>query len=225
MSRDDDFVAKRQLKAVKAKGERHSSTIAGRMIGIFPQPLIEGTTESKGKGGGEKEEGTEMLEDMTLSIDLNVRGVTHTEDFLQLLASLVGMEKVEKDFEVLSTSEKVIRALAKGKFKNVTTMSLDGETIFRQPDDYFDSGDAIRRLAEEIKAGNSGEEIQMKLLSKDHGDCEVGVKVSSYHSRREHDILVTFEGKLPNEYFRRVINYLEGELEIEDLEEEWKRAF
>jgi hypothetical protein len=62
------------------------------------------------------------------------------------------------------------------------------------------------------------------MLSKEHLGCQVEVKVSRVHLPWMHDILIKIEGELPEEYFRRVINYLEAHLEIEDIEDEWKKS-
>ena len=225
MSRKDDYVTKRQLKAIKTRGKRHSSTIVGNMMGIFPEPLVVYSPYPKKHKGERKVLTSDMLEDMTISIDLDVKDVPHGDDFLRMFAAIVGLDRVEKDFEVLSTAEKVIRALAKAKFKNVVTMELDGEEIYHCPEDFYDSSDAIEQLLEELKdPERSGNNITISLLSQDHKDCIVGVKISRLHMTWTHDILITFHGVLAEKYFRRVINYLEDHLEIENIEDEWEKA-
>ena len=222
MSRKDDFVAKRQMKAIKSRGKRHSTTVVGNMLGIFPEPLIEYSPYPKPSVKEEKR--PELMEDMTISIDLDVKDIPHHEGFLKMLAAIVGLAKVEKDFEVLSTAEKIIRALAKAKFKNVVTIDLDGETLYHNPDDYYDTEDAIKQMITEI--GNregGGNRITMALLSRDHKGCQAEVTVSRYHMEWAHDILITIGGTLKEKYFREIMNYLEDHLDIEDIEDEWKK--
>ena len=76
---------------------------------------------------------------MTISIDLDVKDVSHDDDFMQMLMAHIGLDKVEKDFEVLSTAEKVIRAFAKAKFKNVAAIELDGNELYSHPENFYDT--------------------------------------------------------------------------------------
>ena len=111
------------------------------------------------------------------------------------------------------------------KFKNVNTIDLDGKNIYHDPQNYFDSDEAIKHLIEKIHdQQNGGNTITMELSSQEHDKCTVAVKVTRIHLPWVHDILIKFHGILPEEYFRRVINYLEENLEIEDMENEWKNT-
>ena len=126
MIKIDNYSSKRQLKAVTSHGSRHSSTISGNFIGIFPEPLDIPSKESKKHEKKKKPTGKNLVENMTISIDLDVKDIPHNENFVQKLISLVGLEKAEKDFELLSTAEKIIRSLAKAKFKNVVRREKNG---------------------------------------------------------------------------------------------------
>ncbi len=224
MATEENFNTKRQLKAVTSHGKRHKSTVVGNMLGIFPEPLIE-YSPTKPKEERRAPRLSDMLEDMTISIDLDVEDISHYDDFISMLTSIVGLDRVEKDFELLSTAEKVLRALKKAKFKNVVTMELDGEEVYHCPEDYYDSEDAIELLIKELnEPKRPGNDISISLLSKDHTDCLVKVSITRYHMRWTHDILITLHGMLPEKYFRTIINYLEDNLEIEELEDEWTKA-
>ena len=225
MSSKDNYTAKRQFKAIKSRGKRHSSTIAGSSLGIFPEPLVGPGAEHERHPGKKRRQVHGLLEDMAISIDLDVKDVSHNDDFLKTLAAIVGLDRVEKDFEVLGTAEKIIRALAKAKFRNVVTIDIDGDVLYHQPDDFFDVSDAIERLVGELhKSEREGNDITMELISKDHGKCRAKVKVSRIHQKWVHDILITLSGQLSEKYFRRVMNYLEDHLDIEDMEDSWKKA-
>ena len=225
MSKIDDYSTKRQLKAMKSHGERYSSTITGNFLGIFPEPLDIHPTSTKKHGEKQKPTKKNMVENMTISIDLDVKDISHNENFIQKLVSLAGLDKVEKDFEVLSTAERIIHALAKAKFKNVVTIELGGERIYHDPENFFDTDKAINHLIKEIHHKKQpGDKIFMELLSFEHSECTVDVNLTKIHRPWVHDILIKFQGVLPEEYFRRVINYLERNLEIEDIESKWKNA-
>jgi hypothetical protein len=140
-----------------------------------------------------------------------------------MISDNLGIVKTKKDFEVLSTTEKIIRAFAKAKFKNVAIIELDDEVLYDHPEEYYDIDEAIKTMLLVIhdKKGK-GNIIRLKMLSIEHKDCSVFVKVSRVHMPWMHDILIKIEGTLSEEYFRRVINYLEDNLDIERLVDEWK---
>ena len=228
MSKKDNYLSKRQLKAITTHGNRHSSTVTGSSLaGIVPLlPSISGKkSKHKKHDKDDKTKESEFVENMTISIDLDVKNISHSDGFVQILSSSIGIVKVKKNFEVLSTAEKIIRAFSKAKFKNVATIELDGEELYHNPKNFYDADKAIKTLIEEIhNRKQPGNKIQMELLSLDHKDCSVDVKVSSAHLPWIHDILIKFHGTLPDEYFRRIINYLEDHLDIENIEKEWRNA-
>jgi hypothetical protein len=225
MSKEDQFVTKRQLKAITVHGNRHSSTITGNALGIFPEPLNLPATEVKKDTSEESKTDHDLVENMIISIDLDVKEISHHDGFIEMLMGIVGINKVEKNFEVISTAEKTIRAMAKAKFKNIATIVLNNEVIYNQPEDFYDIDKGIEQLIQTVHDKNSiGNNIFIRLLSEEHKDCIVEVKVSRVHLPWVHDILIKFKGVLPDEYFRRVINYLEDHLEIEDIESRWNNA-
>ena len=225
MSHTGDYSDKRQLKAITSHGKHHSSTITGNALGIFPEPFDLGAKEGKKHTEKKKPKAPIILENMIISIDLNVKDLAHSDGFIRMLSESLGVVRVKKDFEVLSTTEKIIRALAKAKFKNVATIELDDEVLYNHPEKFYDADEAIKEMMMDIKNKKKrGNNINMRMLSKDFKDCEVEIKVSRVHLPWFHDILIKFQGELEEEYFRRVINYLEENLQIENMEKDWKNA-
>jgi hypothetical protein len=222
-SEDDSYRAKRELKAVTSRGSRHRSTISG--IGIFPEPLDLPVRERRRRKKVEEKRMFKQLENAAISIDLDVEDIDVDETFLERLTERLGIDNVEKDFEVLQTASKVLRALAKAKIRNVMYLKLDGETIYENPDDYYDVDEALDAIMNEIKVQeSSGDRITIDLLSADFEDLWVEVKVNRVHLPWRHDVLIKFHGEMNGEYFLRVINYLEEHLKIEDIEKEWRKA-
>ncbi len=216
-----DYESRKQMRAVTSHGKKHSSTITA----LFPAPPE--LPEKKPKRVHSKKripKGDTILDHMSISIDLNVEEHIPDETLIDKLRDFLGVERVEKEYEVLETTMKIIRAFHKAKFKNVNLIRLDGEEIYNNPRDYFDSDEAIDTIIRHIKEnGKSGNFIHMYLSSEEH-PCKAEVEVSRVHLPFTHDILITFDGELENEYFRRVINYLEDHLAIEDMDNEWSKA-
>jgi hypothetical protein len=225
MSKKNNYVTKRQLKAVRSRGDRHSTTVTGNYLGLFPDRPQVGPVKGKKQVKEPEPSGPVHVENMTISIDLDVKNISHHEDFIHKLLSSVKLERVEKSFEILSTAEKILRALAKAKFKNVALIELDGKVLYEHPEKFYDTKDAIEILIEHIHhQKQKGNKIFMELLSYEHKDCLIEVEVSRIHLELTHDIFIRFHGVLKEEYFRRVINYLEDHLDIEDIEESWINA-
>ena len=225
MSKKNDFVTNRQLKAVKSRGSRHSTTVTGNFLGIFPDRSPIGPVKGKKQVKEPEPSGPVQVENMTISIDLDVKDISHHEDFIHKLISYVKLDRVEKSFEVLSTAEKILRALAKAKFKNVALIELDGKVLYEHPEKFYDTQDAIKILIEHIHhQKQKGNNIFMEIISHEHKDCLIEVEVSRIHLELTHDIFIRFHGVLKEEYFRRIINYLEDNFEIENIENDWQNA-
>jgi hypothetical protein len=219
---DDTYRAKRELKAVTSRGKRHSSTISG--IGIFPEPLALPVRERKKKRIEEKRV-HKNIENAIISIDLDVKDIDVDETLMEKLTEKLGIDNEVKDFQVLDTAAKVLRAMSKAKIRNVMFIKLDGHTIYERPDDYYDVDEAVDAIMNEMKVQEStGDSIEIELVSADLGDLWVEVSVNRVHLPWKHDILIKFHGEMGGEYFLRVINYLEEHLKIEDIEKEWKKA-
>jgi hypothetical protein len=226
MKSKDNYSTKRQLKAITSHGKHHSTTVSGNFLGIFPDGLDISPKVSKKRKPSKRSKERHLVENMTISIDLNAKELGHNEGFIRLLSENLGVVRVKKDFEVLSTTEKIIRAMAKSKFKNVAKIELDGKILYEHPEDFYDEDKAIEVLIKEIaKRKSPGTKILMQMLSSEHKDCVVEVNVTRVHMPWMHDILVKFEGILDEEYFRRVINYLESHLDIENIVNEWRNAW
>ena len=142
-----------------------------------------------------------------------------------MLKTLVGLSKVRKDFEVLSTAEKIILAFGEARFKNVVSIDLDGKNLYYNPEDYFDLEEALSRLIREVADDwNRGNDIFVIMVSKEHPDCIVEVEISRVHSPWMHDILIKFNGILSEVDFRSIICNLEKKLDVPGLEKAWKSA-
>jgi hypothetical protein len=225
MSKKNDFVTDRQLKAVKSRGNRHSTTVTGNYLGLFPDKPPIGPVKGKKQIKEPEPSGPVQVENMTISIDLDIKNISHHEDFLHKLISYVKLDRVEKNFEVLSTAEKILRAFAKAKFKNVALIELDDKVLYEHPEKFYDTQDAIKILIEHIHhQKEKGNKIFMEIISHEHKDCLIEVEVSRIHLELTHDIFIRFHGVLKEEYFRRIINYLEDNLAIENIENDWQNA-
>jgi len=225
MEKKSEFPKKRRLKALKHRGPRHSFTISGNILGSPHKTLESVSSKTEKHPPGSERSKVRNVENITVSIDLDVKEIEHSKDFSRLLATIVGLSKVRKDFEVLSTAEKIILAFGDAGFNNVVSIDLDGKNLYYNPEDYFDLKEALSHLIQKVNEDrNRGNVIFVIMVSKEYPDCIVEVEISRVHSPWMHDILIKFNGILPEVDFRGMICQLEEKLDIPGLEKAWKGA-
>ena len=155
------------------------------------------------------------VKDPVLKIDLNVEDMDEQGPLHEML-HLIGLDPREGDFEVLTTMDKVLRALAKAKFKNLGELRFNGKMVYDHPEDEWDLRKVLKRL-KEMAGDTKLEEAEARVIYREEGDTEATVKVDKVHTELTHDILIKFDGELNGEMLRRVINYLEDNLDIQEL--------
>ena len=60
----------------------------------------------------------------------------------------IGWNEIEEDFELLSTTELILRGLAKAKFKNAIKIVVDDKMLYDQPEKNFDLRKTIENLSD-----------------------------------------------------------------------------
>ncbi len=214
MSTKDPYGIKKDLKVLKGSSKKHKARLEGQFLGIMPGPEL--ASEKSGSSSSERSYIVKGVKDPVLKIDLNVEDIKEEMGpFLEML-HLIGLDPREGDFDVLSTLDKVLRALAKAKFRNLAELKFNGKLMYDHPEDEWDLKKVLKNLKEMAEDGNM-EEAEAKVIQQEEGDTEALVKVDKVHTELTHDIYIKFDGELDGEMFRRVINYLEDHLEIQEL--------
>jgi hypothetical protein len=175
---------------------------------------LEGIEEEERKG--RKALVVRGVKDPRIKIDLDVKDMEKEMGPFREMLHLIGLGPKEGDFEVVSTMDKVLRALSKAKFKNMAELRLNGELVYDHPEKEWDLREVLGRI-KEMSGDRSLEEAEARVIEKELGDVEANVKVDRVHTELTHDIIIEFKGELDGEMLRRVINYLEDNLDIEEL--------
>jgi hypothetical protein len=214
MAKKDPYGMEKDLKVLKGSSVKHKARLEGQFLGIMPGPEL--FSERDQPREDEKAIVVRGVKDPVLKIDLNVQDIEEELGPLKEMLHLIGMDPREGDFEVISTLDKVLRALAKAKFKNLAELSFNGKLVYEHPENEWDLRKVLGRLKEMPVEGRL-EEAEARVILKEEGDTEVSVKVDKVHTELTHDILIKVDGELDGEMFRRIINYLEDNLEIQEL--------
>jgi len=214
MVKKDPYGVEKDMKVLSGRSGKHSARLEGQFMGIMPGPELE--IEPGKVRKDEKAVVIWGVKDPSIKIDLKVGDVDKGSGVFSEMLHLIGLDPREGDFEVLSTLDKVLRALAKAKFKNLAELKFNGELVYDHPEDEWDLRSVLKTL-KELASKKDLEEAEARVILHEEGDTEALVKVDKVHTELAHDIHIKFDGELDGEMLRRIINYLEDNLEIDEL--------
>lgn len=175
------------------------------------------TGDRKGEKKEEKTAREEVMHNPHAYVELDTKKnpVLSDGDLQRFLAKRLDREKVLEEFDMIVTAEKVLRALAYAKFKNVTEIRIDRQTIYSHPERENDVRDTIGMLIEFGDGWKGSKSVRITaMMDKEH---RAVIKIKRIHRKADHAIDVQFEGDIEKRLFRQFINYLEKNLEIKEV--------
>jgi len=214
MNREEPYGVEKDLKVVRGSSKRHQARLEGQYLGIFPSMEVPSIPDEEGKK--EEEPKKKRLKDPRLFIGIDTENLPN-ETFWERFLSVLGWDPREGDFDVLSTMELTLRALAKARFKNLAKLEVGGKTIYEHPEKEWDLKEVLESYAEIVKKDDTLEEASALVYRSDDSSLGAKVNVDRIHTQFTHDIRIDFEGVMEEEYLNRVINYLEDHLELDYL--------
>jgi phosphotransferase system HPr-like phosphotransfer protein len=215
MSTKEPYGMEKDLKVLEGHSSNHSARLEGQFIGIFPAPQMEIIHDVEDHV--EKRVIVKGVKDPRIRIDLKVKDIEEERNPLLEILHLLGLDPREADFNVLTTMEKVLRAFAKAKFKNLAEVTFDGKKVYENPDLDFDLKKVLKNIKDLDEDFSNAEEAQARVMEHDEEDTKAHIKVYKVHTKFGHDIDIKIDGEISGEMLRRIINYLEENLEIEEL--------
>jgi phosphotransferase system HPr-like phosphotransfer protein len=215
MARKEPYGIEKDMKVLEGNSSRHSARLEGQFLGLIPSTGLEiSTEEGKVERKGMIVKG---IKDPHLRIDLEVPDVKTDKGAMEELLHLIGLDPKEADFDVLQVMEKVLRAFAKARFRNLAEVTFDGKKIYEHPEMDFDLRKVLKNIKELGEDFSRAEEAEAVILEHDEDDTKAIIKVDKVHTKFGHDIDIRIEGEISGEMLRRIINYLEENLAIEEL--------
>lgn len=173
----------------------------------------------EGRGGDKKEKAVreELMRNPHVHVELDTKKnlVLPEGDLQKFLAKRLDRERILEEFDIVVTAEKFLRALACIKFKNVTEIRIDRETIYSHPERENDVHETIGMLVDfGDRWGKARSAIISAVRDENH---RAEIRIRRIHRRTENAIDVQFEGDIEKRLFRQFINYLEKNLEIKEV--------
>ena len=148
----------------------------------------------------------EFLKNLHIKFDFDVN--QKEVDPPSFLSKIISGKMIEEDFELLPTTELILRGLAKAKFKNTAKIVIDGKTVYEHPEKKTDLRKTIDDVSEFSNQITEGKTVEITAFLADVEKCEAIIKINKIHKLKEHSIDIQIKGKILKEIYHTFINYL-----------------
>ena len=125
---------------------------------------------------------------------------------------LIGLNKIEEDFELLPTAELILRGLAKAKFKNTAKIVVDGKVIYKHPEKKTDLRKTIENIGEFSNEISQCNTLEITAILDDTERSTAIIKIKRVHRENEHSVDIQIKGKIRVDIYHTFINYLEEKI-------------
>jgi hypothetical protein len=158
------------------------------------------------KGKDKHKHEKEFLKNLHIKFDFNVdkKEVYHTSFFSKIITG----KMIEEDFELLSTTELILRGLAKAKFRNTAKIIVDGKTLYEHPEKKSDLRKTIEDIEEYSPEISKGKNVEIIAILAEVEKCTATIKINKIHSIKEHSVDIQISGKIRKEIYHTFLNYL-----------------
>jgi hypothetical protein len=109
---------------------------------------------------------------------------------------LIGLNKIEEDFELLPTAELILRGLAKAKFKNTAKIVVDGKVIYKHPEKKTDLRKTIENIGEFSNEISQCNTLEITAILDDTERSTAIIKIKRVHKENEHSVDIQIKGKI-----------------------------
>ncbi len=214
MSDSGTYGVERDTRIMKGSSSKHSARLEGQYPGLIPS--FEVSSEPKREIFKPRPSTVMRVKDPRLYIDLDAKDMGD-DNFVETFLDVIGVDPREADFDVVSTIELCLRALARAKFKNLASLEIGDGVVYEHPEKEWDLREVLENIKGIASSDASIEEASATVFKGEEDGLEARIKVRRKHTRFSHDIYLDIDGEMEEEYFNRIINYLEEHLEIEKL--------
>ncbi|HEC77000.1 MAG TPA: hypothetical protein ENI33_07075 [Thermoplasmatales archaeon] len=142
------------------------------------------------------------LKNIELDIDLDVEKEIKkpSSNVEKIIKKITGYEQIEEHFEIIPTTEILLRALSSAGFKKVK-VRINGD---------FLEEEKIRKVVEKIAGFVKKEGLnEIEIHSEKEG--KVSIKISKIHSKKKHSIEVKID-RIKEKDFQKILIYIRKRL-------------
>ena len=133
-----------------------------------------------------------------------------------MVCNLIGLKKVEEEFEIFPTAELILRGLAKAKFRNTAKIVVDNKVLYEHPEDKSDLRDTIDRINEFSEEVTKAKTLEITAILDDIEDATAFIKIKKIHSKKEHSVDIEIKGKIREDIYHTFRNYLDEKIGLKE---------
>ena len=155
----------------------------------------------------------EFLKNLHIKFDFDVQ-IKEVEppSFLSKIKGKV----IEEDFELLPTTELILRGLAKAKFRNTAKIVVDGKILYEHPEKKSDLRKTIDQISEFSSDISKGKKVEIIAILADVEKCIATIKINKIHSKKEHSVEIQIKGKIKKDIYHTFLNYLNEKIGLKE---------
>jgi len=167
----------------------------------------------------EKKSSDNLLSDVHIQMDLDSEQtkIKPTNVFSEVISKITGNIQVEENFDLSSTSEIILRALAKAKFRHNVGILIDEKIDHKPPEitsDFKEALDVFKGVSVDI---NQCKILEITATLEDIHRCVAEIKIKKVHKKKEHAIDILMKGLIKEELYHEFFNYLNEKLKVKNI--------
>ncbi len=132
------------------------------------------------------------------------------------ICRLIGLKKVEEDFELFPTAELILRGLAKAKFRNTVKIVVDKKVLYEHPEKKSDLRKTIDKIQDFSGEITRGKTLEITAKLDDVENAIAVIKIKKIHSQKEHSIDIEIKGKIRSDIYHTFLNYLNEKIGLKE---------
>jgi hypothetical protein len=157
---------------------------------------------------------TKYLTNLHIKFDFDVE--KRTVKSSSFFSRVLGLNQIEEDFELLSTSELILRGLAKAKFKNAVKIVVDGKTFYDNPEKKPDLRKTIDNISDFSEDISKAQSVEIIAILDDIEKAEAKIKIKRIHRKKEHSVDIEIKGKIKSEIYHTFLNYIRENIGLKE---------
>jgi hypothetical protein len=145
-------------------------------------------------------------------LDVNKKEIKPTNFFSRITRSKI----VEEDFDLLKTSELILRGLAKAKFRNTARIIVDGKTLYEHPEKKSDLRKTIEDIDDFSNEIKEGKFLEITAILDYIEKAEAKIKIKKIHNIKDHSVDILIKGKIRKNIYHTFLNYLNDKIDLNE---------
>ena len=129
---------------------------------------------------------------------------------------ITGNGLVEEDYDLIPTTELVLRGLAKAKFKNILKIVFDKKTVYHHSDHPSDVRKTIDDFSSMTHDAKIRKSVEVSAMYKERMNSIVIIKIMKIHKKKDHAVDIQIKGGIKEELYHIFKNYLTEKLGLKE---------